>query len=259
MRVSVITVTLNAEQFLLECLESVSAQGDALCEHIIVDGGSTDSTLYIVKKHAANDSRVSWISEPDKGIADAMNKGLRMAKGEIVCFLHADDYLYEDTVLETVSAEFRKHQNLSWLTGGIRLVNVRGMDIGSISVRRFTYNRLLRGNIILHPATFVLRQAMMAIGGFDLKLRYAMDYDLWLRLGANNHPLCLDKLLSCFRIHNGSLSSSKVAEAFAEEKRIRYEMLTQRPLLRILYGCYDVIKTPLAVWAMKQKLRRYEA
>jgi hypothetical protein len=89
------------------------------------------------------------------------------------------------------------------------------------------YNRLLRGNIILHPATFVMRHAMMEIGGFDSKLKYAMDYDLWLRLGSNNHPLCLDKLLSCFRIHNGSLSSSKVAEAFAEEKRIRYEMLAK--------------------------------
>jgi glycosyltransferase involved in cell wall biosynthesis len=107
MRVSVITVTLNAEQFLLECLESVSAQGDALCEHIIVDGGSTDSTLDIVEKHAANDFRVRWISEPDKGIAEAMNKGLRMAKGEIVCFLHADDYFCDENVLDTISEEFR--------------------------------------------------------------------------------------------------------------------------------------------------------
>ena len=106
LRISVITVTLNSERFLAECLASVAAQGDSLYEHIIVDGGSVDATLEIVKRHAANDSRIRWISEPDRGISDAMNKGVALATGEVITHLNSDDYYPHPQVLSTCPGLF---------------------------------------------------------------------------------------------------------------------------------------------------------
>lgn len=257
-RISIITVTLNAERFLPVCLASVTAQGDSLFEHIIVDGGSTDSTLDIIRNHAAHDSRVRWVSEPDNGISDAMNKGLHLATGDVVSFLHADDYFPDETVLASVCSDFNNRSGLVWLTGGLRLVNANGINLGEIRVRRFTYNRLMRGNIILHPATFIKRRSLLDIGGFDIRWKYAMDYDAWLRLGARENPRCVDNTLACFRLHSGSLSTVNIKDAFAEEMRIRQERLAGKPFLRTLYALFDAIKLPVTIWTTCNALKQAE-
>jgi len=137
-------------------------------------------------------------------------------------------------------------------------VGVNGNLLGDIRVRSFTFNRLLRGNIILHPATFLTRQALDKVGGFNIRWKYAMDYDLWLRLGVLKPPLRIDRSLTCFRVHSGSLSSVKTAEAFAEERQIRNEWLIGKPFLRNLYAFYDTVKAPVTVWSMRRKLMHAE-
>src|SRR5512136_2730372 len=123
LRISVITVTLNAERFLAGCLASVAAQGDSLYEHIIVDGGSTDATLEIIKSYAATDSRVRWISEPDRGISDAMNKGVALATGDVITHLNADDYYPHPQVLSTVRDCFSRNPKEAWVTAGLTFVS----------------------------------------------------------------------------------------------------------------------------------------
>ena len=138
LRISVITVTLNSERYLAECLASVAAQGDNLHEHIIVDGGSTDATLEIIRRHAAADSRVRWISEPDRGISDAMNKGVALATGEIVTHLNSDDYYPHPQVLSTVQDCFARNPTDLWLTAGFTFVSEDGAFIRDIRVRRYS-------------------------------------------------------------------------------------------------------------------------
>lgn len=235
LRISVITVTLNSEQFLAECLASVAAQGDNLYEHIIVDGGSTDATLEIVKRHAAIDSRVRWISEPDNGISDAMNKGAALATGEVITHLNSDDYYPHSQVLSTVLDEFSLNTNGEWLTAGFTFVSGEGKFIRDIRVRRYSFSRLVRGNILLHPSTFIKRDLFNKVGGFDLSLSFCMDYDLFLRLGSVTPPLVVDRQLSCFRAHAGSRSVSHSEQAYAEEFRVRMDYLRSKRRSTVYY------------------------
>lgn len=225
LRISVITVTLNSAHFLLECLASVAAQGDSLHEHIIVDGESTDTTLEIIKRHAETDSRVRWISEPDRGISDAMNKGVALATGEVVTHLNSDDYYPHPQVLSTVQGCFSRNPKAAWLTGGVTVVTDRSTFIRDIRVRRYSFRRLVRGNILLHPSTFIKRDLFNAVGGFNMSLQFCMDYDLFLRLGSVCQPLVLDEQLSCFRVHADSRSVSRAEQAYAEEFRVRMDYL----------------------------------
>ncbi|NTV48342.1 MAG: glycosyltransferase [Geobacteraceae bacterium] len=225
MRISVITVTLNSERFLAECLASVASQGDGLHEHIIVDGGSTDATVEIIRKHAASDARVHWISEPDNGISDAMNKGAAMATGDVIAHLNSDDYYADPRVLATVLDCFYRNPEYSWLTAGFSFVSGRGTFIRDIRVRKFSFRRLVRGNIILHPSTFIKRDLFNSVGGFDVSLSYCMDYDLFLRVAMVSPPLVVDKQLSCFRAHAGSRSVSQSEQAYAEEFHVRMAYL----------------------------------
>lgn len=234
-RISVLTVTLNSERFLAECLSSVATQGDSLYEHIIVDGGSTDATLEIVKKHAASDSRVRWISEPDRGISDAMNKGVAMATGDVVTHLNSDDYYPHRQVLSTVQDCFSRNPNDHWLTAGFISVTEDGAFIRDIRVRRYSYRRLVRGNILLHPSTFIKRDLFNSVGGFNLSLSYCMDYDLFLRLGSISPPLVIDEQLSCFRTHAGSRSVSQAVQMYEEEFQVRMDYLRNRGRSTVFY------------------------
>lgn len=219
---SIITICLNPGPLLDETIRSLAVQREAQWEHLIIDGGSSDGTVERLEKAAADDDRVRWISEPDSGIADAMNKGLEMAKGEIIAFLHADDRYAHENVLADVAACFSAHgSEAGWVTGGMREIDLHGKLLRTLPVRRFSYRRLLRNNIIMHPATFVRCGAFQASGNFDDVLTYAMDYDLWLRLGKISPPLLLDDILTDFRVHVGSLSSRESLKALEESYRIR--------------------------------------
>jgi GT2 family glycosyltransferase len=233
-RLSVITVTLNAEEYLAECLASVASQ-DALHEHIIVDGGSTDATIELIRRHATGFPRLRWTSEPDLGISDAMNKGARLATGEVIAHLNADDYYPHTKVLSAVLDCFSRNPQGLWLTGGLTFVSENGSVIKDVRVRRYSFRRLVRNNILFHPSTFVNRALFNAVGGFRLSLSYCMDYDLFLRLGSIAQPMILDKQLCCFRVHAGSRSFSQAEQSYAEEYSVRMDFLRSRGLSTIYY------------------------
>lgn len=227
---SIITITFNGASYLRETIESVLAQDFADFEYLLVDGGSTDGTLDIVRKYAARDARIRWVSEPDGGIADAMNKGVRLATGDIVAHLHSDD-TYLPGALRRVADAFARHAR--WLTGCLRHVNERGELLYDTRLKSdYSLESLLRRNLIGHPATFIRRELFAEVGGFDNTLRYAMDYDLWLRIALRYPVLPLPSLLATFRVHAASLSSRELLQAFAEEYLIRQRF-------RAAHGCGD--------------------
>ena len=225
MKLSVVTVSYNSHKFIAQTIESVLAQDHPDFEYIIIDGGSTDGTVELIRSYAEKEQRIRWCSEPDEGISDAMNKGASMALGDVITHLNSDDYYAHGWVLSRVSDAMLSMSTPGWLTAGFNFVSETGAFIREIRVRRYSFRRLLRGNILLHPATFIDRGLFLAVGGFDTSLHYCMDYDLFLRLGKVCPPYLLNEQLACFRAHPNSRSVSQSESAYAEEYRVRMKFL----------------------------------
>jgi glycosyltransferase involved in cell wall biosynthesis len=207
---SIITVTLNAERYLEEALESVRSQTFRSFEHIVVDGGSTDGTLSIISRFG--DHLASWISEPDAGLYDAFNKGVRLAQNDIIAFLNADDCYADPGVLEAVAEVMRQDPSCVAVYGKIEK---RGASsaLRQVFGRAFGREDFVRGYMPPHPAFFVRRSAFERIGGFDLAYRSASDFDWVLRLflAEGERFRFLDRVLTVFR--TGGLSSGYRARA----------------------------------------------
>jgi glycosyltransferase involved in cell wall biosynthesis len=245
MKLTVITVCYNSAPLIARAMASVLAQSYPELEYVIVDGGSSDGTVEIIREHAARDPRIRWVSEPDRGISDAMNKGVALATGEIIAHLHSDEYYLDSRVLSEVAGAFRRSPGALWATGGFHFVDTSGRFLKEIKVRRYFYRRLIHSNIILHPATFIRRDAFLAAGGFDLSLDYCMDYHLWLRLGAMGDPVAIPRALACFGVHGGSRSLAQAEAAYAEELRVRLEFLKSRSMWQFPYRLEYLVKKRL--------------
>lgn len=241
MKFSIITINFNGNLFLKEAIDSVLGQQYQDIEYLIIDGGSTDGSLATITEAALSDGRIKWVSEADQGISDAMNKGIRLAHGEIIAFLHADDYYSDSGVLARVASHFTSSKDQSWLTGGVVLVDDQGSQLRVIPARHFTYRRLFRNNIILHPATFVRREVFSDSGAFSPEYSYAMDYDFWLRLAARQYPLVVTDVFACFRVHSGSRSTKYEAKAIHEEWVVRKRRL-KSIFGRTLHGLYYLLR-----------------
>lgn len=240
MKVTVITVNLNGNRYLREAIDSVLMQKSAELEYLIIDGGSTDGSLETIAV-AAHDSRVRWISESDRGISHAMNKGAALATGELIAILHSDDCYHRNDILSTVIGIVTNHPETIWCTGGMREVGPNGHLIREVKVRRYSRRRLIRNNIILHPSTFVRRSALLDAGGFDESLRYAMDYDLWLKLSAHSDPFLINREMSSFRVHQGSLSIKNRLDALDEEFLVRRRYL-KGAFTTFAHACYHALR-----------------
>jgi len=180
MKVSVITVCYNSAATLARTLQSVAEQDWLSVEHIIIDGASTDGTLTIIDQYRASISHV--ISEPDQGIYDAMNKGLDLARGDIVCFLNADDQYASKSVLSHVVNQFQQ-QELDAVIGDVAFFNPKDpqKSIRRYRSDRFSPRRLAWGWMPSHPALFMKRNVMTKVGYFKTDYRIAGDYEYVVR------------------------------------------------------------------------------
>ena len=244
MTFSIVTICLNAERYLAEAMDSVLSQDWQDLEYLLVDGGSGDRSGEIIQGFAEQDRRVKYVVEAEPGIARAMNCGLMMAQGDIIAFLHADDRYAGASVLTKVAETFRECPEALWVTGGMKEIDAHGEFLRELPARRFALSRLLRNNIIYHPATFVKRSVMAELGGFDESLRFAMDYDLWLRLSALGHPAQCRDCLADFRVHDGSLSSVERIKTLEEEYLVRQRHTTNSPS-RWLHALYQWLRLSL--------------
>jgi glycosyltransferase involved in cell wall biosynthesis len=218
--ISVVVPSLNQGEFIGETLDSVLAQNVPNLQIIVVDGGSTDSTLDVLRSYG---ERISWSSGPDRGQSDAINKGLRMASGEIVCYLNSDDF-FEPGALAHVAEFFSTHPESAWAFGRCRIVDGNGNPARSLVERyKSAWGRLGRSrtsllvlNYVPQPATFWRASAMDRVGGIDEALYYAMDYDLWLRLSSVSEPGFIDRYLASFRVHDRSKSLTGARKQLSE-------------------------------------------
>ena len=171
-----ITVVHNDEQHLDQTIRSILTQSFCNIEYILVDGGSTDGTLDIIRKY---DDRIDqWISEPDEGIYDAMNKGLRLASGDLIAFLNSGDW-YNPGVLEDVAAEYLRGKNGDMVIAGKWTLVFEDLDL---EIHVSPSLRFSLGIPISHPAMFVPRNVYNKVGMFDLQYRFGADFDMLVRL-----------------------------------------------------------------------------
>jgi len=216
-KLSTITCTRNSMAFLPETIRSVQRQTGAIYEHIFVDGNSTDGTLEYLKSLPGNNLILEGIGG---GIARAMNEGIRAATGDVIAHLHSDDYYLGFEVFSKVLSIFEQ-TGCQWLFGRI-MSDVDGvLTPESYVVPRYSYKRFLRGNFIPHPATFIRRKVFEEVGVFSETLRYAMDYDQFLRIGKRYEPQQLDEHLAAFRRHDGSTTQANFMQSFAEDFEVR--------------------------------------
>lgn len=236
------TCTWNSAATLADTLASVQAQTVQPHEHIFVDAGSNDATLDLLAAHPGN-KRV--LRDVKGGIGRAMNAGIAAATGDYIAHLHSDDYYAGPMVLATVRRCIQQAGETgtlpAWVFGNIQVLK-DGQLLPPNAMPPFSYRSFAAGRAwIPHPAVFVRREAFARVGMFDEGLRYAMDVDLWLRLGAVCRPAMLDQVLTVFRDHAGSVSSRNRLAARREEFVVRRRHAGKAPLAFGLY-CLRYLK-----------------
>lgn len=213
-----------------------------------MDGGSTDGTVDILKKYQ---SKLKWFSQKDKGQTDAINKGLKIASGEIIGYLNSDD-LYLSETLSKVSRSFINNPELFWLTGKCQIINDTGKSIRSIATdwKNFWLNNLCEQkkrlavlsilNYISQPATFWRREAYIKIGGFDDSLKYTMDYDYWFRLMTLSNYYFIDEYIAEFRVHKRSKGVEYTNEQFSEGFKVSRKY-NSNIIIKTFHRMHDII------------------
>lgn len=193
MKFSIITVCRNSEKTIRRTFDSVLAQSCKDYEYIVVDGASTDSTLDIIKEYEPKfEGRMRWISEPDKGIYDAMNKGIKMAAGELVGIINSDDW-YESVAFSSVSSVYNSSNDVFY--GIIRCCSHDGAE--RMLLRNHHTN--LAAGTICHQACFIAKKAHDKYGIYDLSYKISSDYEFLLRIYLNDGKFqSIDSVLATF-------------------------------------------------------------
>jgi glycosyltransferase involved in cell wall biosynthesis len=223
MKVSVITPSYNQAHFIARTVESVLGQrGDFDLEYLVVDGASRDGTLDVLRRY---DGRLRLLSEPDRGQSHAINKGFALATGEVLAWLNSDD-VYAPGALD-VAVRTLGDTGARWCFGDCTVIDAEDRPIrGAISAykswvsRRYSLRRLIGRNFIPQPAVFFRRDLLDEVGGVDESLRYAMDYDLWLRFARVAEPAFVPRVLASFRWQRASITASGYAAGAWECLRI---------------------------------------
>jgi glycosyltransferase involved in cell wall biosynthesis len=258
-KISVITPTLNQGRFIERTIRSVLEQEYPDLEFIVMDGGSTDGTLDILKRYQGS---LRWFSEKDAGQADAINKGMARSSGEIIAYLNSDD-VYEPGALKRVAAYFADHPEAMWVTGKCRIIDESEAEVRrpitaykNFLLRRMSYPLLLVTNPISQPSTFWRRRVVDEIGLFDTNEHYVMDYDYWLRICRKHPPAVLDDYLSAFRVYTTSKTSSSFLTSFRQELEVAKNYTPSRVLIALHWLSYLGIASAYLVLNSLARLKR---
>ncbi|MDO9545842.1 MAG: glycosyltransferase [Pelolinea sp.] len=213
--ISIITCTFNSEKYLKKALESVQNQTYKNIEHIINDSYSTDKTLEIIRAYIEQNKEtysIKFLQSEPHGVANALNVATEEATGDIIHYLHSDDYYFEKESLNKAASHFVKNPNLVWLTGNF-LVEIKGkiIAIPQTHLLRINPERALSSmNIISLENTFMKREAVQLYGGFNEDKDSVVEYSLWLKLIKDYRPLIVNDEFTVFIIHKGSTSTGSV-------------------------------------------------
>lgn len=213
--VSIVTPSYNQAVFLPAAMQSVFAQTYAPIEYILIDGGSTDGSAELIRAESAR--LAYWVSEPDGGQADAINKGFARARGRYYLWLNADDRLLPHAVAEAVEL-LEQHADVGLVYGDAEYINAEGGVLGRFPAAQTDYARLLRGYVHIPQQATAWRAELWR--PLDASLNFAMDYDLWVHVAKTSRLLYVSRLWAQFRLH-------------ADSKTIRNDMRAWEDMLTV--------------------------
>jgi glycosyltransferase involved in cell wall biosynthesis len=251
MTVSFVIPTRNQASFVRRCIDGCLAQGVAGAEILVVDGASTDGTQEILGSYG---DRIRWTSEPDTGQAQAVNKGVARARGELIAWINSDDVYEGPQVLREVLATFEAAPRLDLLYGDALVVDARGEPIRPYRSREFAGAAELLASPIgpAQPATFFRRELFQRLGGLREELHWALDYDLFLRMfAAARETRYLPRPLARTTFHAGAKSTRGMLQQIREAAALKREhgariALTTAQRARLWLGIGELY----AYWAL---------
>ena len=249
--VSIVTPSFNQARFLEATIRSVISQDYSRLEYIIVDGGSTDGSVGIIKKY---ESKLAWwVSEKDQGQTDAINKGLAGAKGEILAWLNSDD-TYEPGAISSAVNFLLAHPEVGLIYGEANYINVDGSTIGRFPAAQTDLVRLQRGYVHIPQQTAFFRAGLWrAVGPLDPSFYFAMDYDLWIRLAMRSQVKYVPQMWANFRLHTSGKTISADDRCWPEMLRVHYR--DGGRFLSVIVAKYYIRKLVAPLWNLRLRRR----
>lgn len=219
MKISIITITYNSAKSLPRTLESVQSQTYPDIEHVVVDGASTDGTRKMIESYAKRHKNVRWISEKDKGIYNALNKGIAMATGNVIGFLHSDDVLFSNRSIEQIAAAF-EDKNIDVVYGDLQYCR-EGKIVRRWKSNAFHPCSLKYGWMPPHPTVYVRKEVYKQVGEYDEWFRISADYDMMLRIfTAGYKSKYIPEVLVCMEVGGASNKNTKARLSKTQEDYI---------------------------------------
>jgi len=250
LKFSIITPSFNQGEFIEENIQSVLAQNYHNFEHIIVDGGSTDNTIEILRKY----NHLNWLSEPDRGQTHALNKGIKKVTGDIICWLNSDDLLCEGA-FDTVNSFFCNNPDKYIVVGGILIVDEFGNQLWQNCAQKIDYDGLLnKGQRPQQPSTFFRKEVFGAVGLFNENYHYCMDYDFWVRAAKKFKFYKIGENLGMFRRYPGTKTISNELGFVKEIIKIKHRYKANILSFDNIRLFYAIIANP---FKKISKLRRF--
>jgi len=231
--VSIITPSYNQASYLEQTIQSVLGQDYPRVEYLVIDGASTDGSIEIIKKY--EDRLAYWISEKDSGQAEAINKGLARAKGDILAWLNSDDYYLPNTISAIVKC-FEENPDVVMVYGDMLAVDGNGQTINVLKYKHLSLEDLLCFQIIGQPSVFFRRSALEKIGLLDTSFHFMLDHHLWIRLAQQGRILHVPQVWSAARYHAEAKNRARAEEFGREAFRVMDWAKAQPSLAGVLSG-----------------------
>lgn len=249
--VTIVTPSFNQAQYLGRAIQSVLSQDYPHIEYIVVDGGSSDGSVDIIQQYERQ--LTWWVSEPDDGHADALNKGFARASGEVLAWLNSDDFYYPGAVAEALSF-LSEHPEVGMVYGDADYIDSQGRVIGRFPSAQTDFQRMLQGYVHIPQATTFFRGKIWEkVGPLDSSLFFAFDYDLWVKIAEQSEVRHLPRTWAAFRLHEAGKTIYSSARCWPD--MIEVHRRRGGGYLSVIYAKYLLRRLLEPFWMLQYRAR----